>query len=69
MIIMRKLGITSDRSLKSMFLICESISAPTMISTGAVANAGMIAARGVKINDNKKQTATVTAVRPVLPPA
>ena len=39
------------------------------ISAGAVANFGMLCANGAKNKQAKNSTATVTAVRPVLPPS
>jgi hypothetical protein len=40
-----------------------------MISAGAVAQAGMIAAKGARKRQTAKQAAVTREVRPVLPPA
>ena len=62
-------GTASPISLKSMFKIVPSIKKPTIISAGAVANAGIARNTGANSKEAKKSIATVTAVRPVRPPA
>ena len=52
-----------------MFKTVASIKKPTIISAGAVANAGIARNTGANSKEAKKSIATVTAVRPVRPPA
>lgn len=49
-------------------LIDSIINSPTYIKAGAVANAGIAKKIGAKNRDTTNSPATVTAVRPVLPP-
>ena len=63
-------GRASEKSLQSTSLMLCIIKTPTMMRAGAVANPGTAATIGEKNKPNtRKQTATVKAVRPVLPPA
>ena len=64
-----KPGTASPISLKSMFKTVASIKKPTIISAGAVANAGIARNTGANSKEAKKSIATVTAERPVRPPA
>ena len=68
MIIQTKAGIPSEKSLNSIFLIGSSIIKPTIMSTGAVAAAGIDKNNGEKNNAIAKQHATTKAVRPERPP-
>ena len=68
MIMVRKAGTASVKSLKLMRATSLIMRAPTMIRAGAVAQGGTRLTRGEKIRDTAKRTATVTAVRPVRPP-
>ena len=68
MIMQMKAGMPSVISLNVMLLIGSSISSPTMISTGAVAAAGIDRKSGEKNNVTTKQHAIVNAVRPERPP-
>ena len=63
-----KAGIDSEKSLKSIFRIGSSIIKPTIISTGAVAAAGIERNKGEKNKATTKQQAMTKAVKPERPP-
>ncbi|BAF60541.1 hypothetical protein PTH_2360 [Pelotomaculum thermopropionicum SI] len=62
-------GRASVKSSKRMLTTSPIISKPTIIRTGAVAQAGISATRGAKITAARKRSATTTAARPVRPPS
>ena len=59
----------SSSDSQSMYLACAIMNMPTTTSGGAVAMAGTALNTGAKGSVTMKQTATVTAVRPVRPPS
>lgn len=61
-------GSDSVKSLNGILTIGSSIISPTMMSTGAMAAAGIDRNRGEKKRAIAKQHAIVNAVRPVRPP-
>ena len=61
-------GIDSEKSSKSTFLICSTISNPTMIKAGAVAADGIDRNSGEKNKAITKQAPTIRAVNPERPP-
>ena len=67
--IVKNAGNPSEKSLKSIELIFDTIKPPTIISAGAVAQAGIRSPRGVIKNPKRNNRPTNTAVKPVLPPA
>ena len=69
MTMVRNAGRASEKSVKLIFPTSCIMSAPTRMSGGAVAKPGTRPTSGAKISAMRKQMETVTAVRPVLPPA
>ena len=61
-------GIDSEKSSKSILLICSTIINPTMINAGAVAADGIERNSGEKNIAITKQHPTVRAVNPERPP-
>ena len=69
MTMVRNAGRASEKSVKLIFPTSCIMSAPTRMRGGAVAKPGTRPTSGAKISAMRKQTETVTAVSPVLPPA
>ena len=69
MAMVRKAGMASRKSPKSMRVTGSIMKTPTMTSTGAVATAGTQATNGVKNRASRNRLPTVTAVSPVRPPS
>ena len=61
--------IPSTGSSQAILLAGDIMKKPTMIKAGAVAADGIEPKRGAKKSDKIKRTATVRAVKPVLPPS
>ena len=69
MIAARVAGTYSEMSSQSISFMLRKKYVAIKINAGAVANAGTDWASGAKNKHAAKSTATVTAVRPVLPPS
>ncbi|MNC51449.1 hypothetical protein D3C75_1007410 [compost metagenome] len=67
-VMVRKDGIASTMSWKSISLTDCIIRTPTTIRAAAVAEPGIRATTGARNKDNRKHTPVVTEVRPVRPP-
>ena len=65
----RKTGSSTRKSPRSMFLICESIIAPTSTSAAAATALGTRAVSGVKNIASRKSTPVIVVARPVRAPS